>query len=132
MPIIKTLETVTTTAFIAPGNSGSSVFNMDGEIVALVFAGYGRGYSQGILVPYSHVRAFLEQEFRTIKWIKASNTEIYGRTTAAKKGSIGTSTVGTLNIRDIKIFPSIVSQELDATYIKLLQCEADKVCSLKR
>lgn len=131
LPIIKTLETTTTTALIAPGNSGSSVFNSDGEIVALVFAGYGRGYSQGILVPYAHVRAFLDQEFRTLKWVKANNTEIMGRNSNSKRGKTSNNTAGT-GLKNIRVFPSIVSEELDSIYIRMMQCEADQVCSLNR
>lgn len=62
MPKFTKYETVTTDAIIAPGSSGSAVYNDSHEIVALVFAGAGRSLSQGILVPWEYIVEFSEQE----------------------------------------------------------------------
>ena len=59
IPIVKQYTTRTTDALIAPGSSGSGVYNTSGNLVAVVFAGYGRGLSQGILVPWEYIYSFL-------------------------------------------------------------------------
>lgn len=61
IPIVKKFEATTTSALIMPGSSGSAVYNSKAEIVAVVFAGR-QGLSYGYLVPFEHVKQFLEQE----------------------------------------------------------------------
>lgn len=61
IPVVKKFEATTTSALIMPGSSGSAVYNNKAEIVAVVFAGR-QGLSYGYLVPFEHVKQFLEQE----------------------------------------------------------------------
>ena len=61
IPVVKKMEAVSTSALIMPGSSGSAVYNQKAEIVAVVFAGRG-GLSYGFLVPFEHVKQFLDQE----------------------------------------------------------------------
>lgn len=67
-PIVETFETQAISSIIAPGNSGSGVFNDDGELVNLVFAGIGGSLSHGITVPNGYVRSFLKSEVSKLKW----------------------------------------------------------------
>lgn len=65
IPIVKTYESQTASCTIMPGSSGSPVFNANGEIAGLVFAGSGDfGFSQ--LVPYEYISNFLEVELPNI------------------------------------------------------------------
>lgn len=60
-PIIRTYEAQFTGATIQAGNSGSAVYNEDGELSGLVFAGSGDfGYS--LIVPQSFVYNFINKE----------------------------------------------------------------------
>src|SRR5690606_16171617 len=67
IPIVKTFNSAYITAIIAPGNSGSAVYNSNGEIVGLVFAGKGRDLSHGIIVPHVYIRDFLVREVYSLK-----------------------------------------------------------------
>jgi S1-C subfamily serine protease len=67
-PIVETFETQAISSIIAPGNSGSGVFNSKGELVNLVFAGVGGSLSHGITVPNGYVRSFLKTEASRLKW----------------------------------------------------------------
>ncbi len=62
MPIYTKYETSMTDALVYPGSSGSAVYNNDNEIVALVFAGNGRGISQAILVPWEYIVDFAKED----------------------------------------------------------------------
>lgn len=60
-PIIKLYDATLVTATIMPGSSGSAVYNSDGELSNLAFAGSGQiGYAW--TVPYDAVIAFLSTE----------------------------------------------------------------------
>lgn len=60
-PIIKLYDATLVTATIMPGSSGSAVYNSDGELSNLAFAGSGQiGYAW--TVPYDAVVAFLSTE----------------------------------------------------------------------
>ena len=66
IPILKTYESQTASCTIMPGSSGSPVFNANGEIAGLVFAGSGDfGFAQ--LVPYEYISNFLEVELPNLK-----------------------------------------------------------------
>jgi len=52
-------DLIISTMFVAPGQSGSPVVNMDGELVAVVVASQG-GF--GALIPLETVREFLDQK----------------------------------------------------------------------
>lgn len=65
LPIIKTFDSQITSNLIQPGSSGSGVFNIRGELIAVVFAGSGDlGFN--FAVPYEFVKAFLEVESGTL------------------------------------------------------------------
>jgi len=64
-PIIKYYESVLTSATIMPGSSGSGVYNVNKELIGVVFAGQGDfGYSW--TVPYEQVVNFLTSEAQTL------------------------------------------------------------------
>lgn len=72
-PVIRTYESKMTSAMIAGGNSGSAVFNSKGEVVGVVFAGSGDGYSQSIIVPLEFLTNFLTKELPTLEWVHISD-----------------------------------------------------------
>jgi len=52
----------------APGSSGSGVFNEQGQLVGLVFAGMGKDFSHSYIVPYEYILEFLQEEQYKLKW----------------------------------------------------------------
>lgn len=65
MPILRSYEMQVVSATIMPGSSGSAVYNSDGEISGLVFAGRGElGY--GFIVPHEYLLEFLNAEIQTL------------------------------------------------------------------
>ena len=64
IPILETVDSQVISNLIKPGNSGSAVFNTKGEIVGLVFAGEGRGFSSGFIVPQIYLYYFLQNAHR--------------------------------------------------------------------
>lgn len=73
LPVIKTYETQVISATIQAGSSGSPVFNSEGEIGGLVFAGSG-DLSYAFIVPQEYVLNFLESEIKTLKSLKPNYT----------------------------------------------------------
>lgn len=74
LPIIKTFDSQVTSNLIQPGSSGSGVFNIRGELIAVVFAGAGDiGFN--FAVPYEFVKAFLETEQGTLPVQTANYTQ---------------------------------------------------------
>lgn len=74
VPVVKSFEAQVVSATIQPGSSGSAVYNSDGELSGLVFAGSGDlGY--GLIVPYEYVYNFLYKESKHIE-AKVPNTMI--------------------------------------------------------
>lgn len=69
MPITRKFEAQAISSIVAPGNSGSPVFNVQGEVVNLVFAGKGTSLSYALTVPNGQVRAFVFDESRRLKWV---------------------------------------------------------------
>ena len=61
MPIIKNYEAQVISNTIQPGSSGSAVFNKEGELSGLVFAGSG-DFGYGMIVPYEYVANFFDVE----------------------------------------------------------------------
>lgn len=59
MPVFKSFDSQVVSNLIKPGSSGSAVFNDDGEIVGVVFAGSGREFSHGFIVPQKHILYFM-------------------------------------------------------------------------
>lgn len=69
IPVIETLDSQLISNLIKPGNSGSAVFNTDGEVIGVVFAGTGREFSYGYIVPQIYLYYFLQNAHR-ISWVK--------------------------------------------------------------
>lgn len=61
MPLIRTFEAQVVSSTIMPGSSGSPVFNANGEISGLVFAGSGN-FGYAYVVPFEYISNFLEHE----------------------------------------------------------------------
>lgn len=78
MPILKSFESQVISAMIAPGNSGSPVYNDQGEIAGLVFAGNGQGISYGFIVPQEYVFNFVTNESIKMEWTSVSDEAVYG------------------------------------------------------
>jgi S1-C subfamily serine protease len=68
IPIIKSFEAQVVSATIMPGSSGSAVFNANGEISGLVFAGSGE-FGYGLIVPQEYISTFFELELPTLPMI---------------------------------------------------------------
>lgn len=78
LPVIKNFESILASATIMPGSSGSGVYNKDGELSGVVFAGQGSlGYAW--TVPYEQVLNFLFKEQRHLKYERPTNTtDLFG------------------------------------------------------
>lgn len=59
-PVMVDLEAQLVSNLIKPGNSGSAVFNADGELIGVVFAGSGRDFSYGLIVPQTFLSFFIK------------------------------------------------------------------------
>lgn len=64
-PVLQTYEAQLTSALISPGNSGSAVYDSNGKIVGLIFAGGGE-LSMGFMVPWEYVKDFVEFESKAL------------------------------------------------------------------
>jgi len=60
-PLIKQFDALLATALIMPGSSGSGIYNDDGELAGLVFAG-SAGLSYALTVPFEYVYNFVNFE----------------------------------------------------------------------
>lgn len=60
-PVVRTYESQVVGATIQAGNSGSAVYNENGEVAGLVFAGSG-DLSYGLIVPQEYIYNFLFSE----------------------------------------------------------------------
>ena len=63
-PVVQTLDAQLISNLIKPGNSGSAVFNPKGELVGVVFAGSGRDFSYGLIVPQIYLLYFTQNAKR--------------------------------------------------------------------
>lgn len=95
VPLIKSYEAQVVSATIMPGSSGSAVYNSNGEIAGLVFAGSGE-FGYGMIVPYEYVSTFFDIELPSIKAIFPNKDK--------KKSSDGTK----INWRNVCSHPSKV------------------------
>jgi len=120
MPVIRTYDTKVVSATIAPGNSGSAVYNSSGEIVGVVFAGYGRGLSHGIVVPHSYVKNFVSKESKKLKWKKVKNSYKYGDS-YFYKNSIKAIPFNIDNINTRVVFPAIFDERTNRDF-ELYKC----------
>ncbi len=66
LPVITTYQARVTSNFIQPGSSGSAVFNSDGYIAGLVFAGSGP-ISWAHIVPAEYVNYFVNKESKLLE-----------------------------------------------------------------
>lgn len=71
-PILQDFDAQVTSSLIMAGSSGSAVFDRNGDIAALVFAGSPDGLSYGFLVPHSYVHDFVTNS-KDYKWKRVSN-----------------------------------------------------------
>jgi len=77
IPKVTSYEAQLVTATIQPGSSGSAVYNSNGEIAGLVFAGSGElGYA--VIVPYEFVANFVLSEEKTTPYIRPQTTIALG------------------------------------------------------
>jgi hypothetical protein len=53
---------------IQPGSSGSGVFNQQGELIGVVFAGASRDFSFGFIVPQEYVLDFVKTA-HNLAWV---------------------------------------------------------------
>lgn len=67
-PIYELFETQVVSSIVAPGNSGSPVFDRYGRVTTLVFVGNGRGLSHALTVPNGYINNFLKRESKRLKW----------------------------------------------------------------
>lgn len=63
-PVIKAFDSQVTSNLIKPGNSGSAVFDKNGYLIGVVFAGDSREFSFGYIVPQIYLLYFTENEHR--------------------------------------------------------------------
>lgn len=73
IPVVEEFESVVISSQIKPGSSGSPVLTQNREIGGLVFAGSGRDFSYGFIVPHSYITHFLNIE-RLLSWKSVSTT----------------------------------------------------------
>ncbi len=127
MPIIKNYTAQTISAFIAPGNSGSGVYNNNGELIGLAFAGIGRGLSHGLIVPLEYLKVFLKTEKKDIKWIEANASKRLSELMAASANvrATGKPLNPTKENLERLIFPAIKSQKFENVMEKVEACRKD-------
>jgi len=64
IPVITTYESVTVSAIIMGGSSGSAVLDKDKNLSGVVFAGQGGGLSYAFIVPFEYVSIFVNEELQ--------------------------------------------------------------------
>lgn len=127
MPVIKDYATKTSSALIAPGNSGSAVFNSSGEIVGLAFAGNGRGLSHSFIVPLEYIKLFLKNHSK-IKWEEANGSIKYSELRSKRNTSVNTKSNHTIliftpeNLQKL-YFPAIKDAFMESLAEKLDSCK---------
>lgn len=67
-PILHDYDAQLVTATILPGNSGSPVFNDNGEIAGLVFASDSKELSYAEIVPQEYLKNFILKEIPKLTW----------------------------------------------------------------
>jgi len=68
-PIVESFDSQVVSNLIKPGSSGSAVFNGNGRLIGVAFAGNGRGFSHGFIVPHLYLLYFTQNAHR-FKWVK--------------------------------------------------------------
>lgn len=115
MPIIKNYTAQATSSMIAPGNSGSGVYNDKGEIVGLAFAGIGRGISHGLIVPLEYLRLFLSKEVRTLQWVESNAAKRGSEFMKSQQESVTTNIPSNKELGQIS-FPAIKSEKFETAF----------------
>jgi S1-C subfamily serine protease len=75
IPEVKSFDSQLVSGLIMPGSSGSAVFNDNGEIAGLVFAGSSRELSFAFIVPQEYVADFVNREVRGLPWLTPAPLE---------------------------------------------------------
>lgn len=127
LPIIRELNTNIVSNLVAPGNSGSAVYNNSGKIIGLIFAGSGRGMSPGIIVPFEYIKSFVDIELKgsKLKPVETAVAKTVAELDAEEDAAfrVGTA-VDIRNIGNLKnlVFPAIKDGTLDLIETKLRTC----------
>lgn len=78
IPVVKEYQATVVSATIQPGNSGSGVYNSQGELSGVAFAGAG-DFGYALVVPYEDMMQFLTKEIRQIPFTTPSNeVDLFG------------------------------------------------------
>jgi len=75
IPVIETFDSQLVTGTIMPGSSGSAVFNENGEIAGLVFAGNSKELSYAFIVPQEYIYNFVNNEAPSMEWSQAKPSD---------------------------------------------------------
>ena len=131
IPVIKEFEARTISSMIAPGSSGSGVYNTDNELVGVAFAGIGRGISYGFIVPYEYVYSFVYN--KKVKWIKVEGSYKITESRGYKKQLLKNATKLPTLLKNKNLpvvqFPAIYSKDTDKAFEKFGCLAAkDRVC----
>lgn len=122
IPVVKTYNAQTTSLVVAPGNSGSAVFDDSGKIVGLVFAGIGRSLSPGYIVPVQYLKVFLQKEVGTLKWVDANAAKSIRPTSKSLKAN--TTMLYKLRLRDVA-FPTVLAPKYEKISRQIENCKMD-------
>lgn len=87
IPVLTSYQSRLVTATIQAGSSGSAIYNDDGEISGLVFAGSG-DISYAFAVPYEAISNFVEKEQYELDFKKPNNTMEPGKKRKSKRKSV--------------------------------------------
>jgi S1-C subfamily serine protease len=109
IPVVTAYESVTVSAIIMGGSSGSAVLNANGELSGVVFAGQGSGLSYAFIVPYEYVSMFLKDSGDFIKIPLVDNENKSEETKQAKLAIIKACKLDKIKTRKIC---DILSQDL--------------------
>lgn len=86
-PIIRTYDAQFIGATIQAGNSGSGVFNENGELSGLVFAGSG-DFGYGMIVPFEYLYNFLNVEIKSGNLVTLKPETTFQINAAALNGNL--------------------------------------------
>lgn len=73
-PVVEVMDSQLTSNLIKPGNSGSAVFNPEGKLIGVVFAGDSRDFSFAYIVPQIYLLYFIQNAHR-FEWVQVG-TEV--------------------------------------------------------
>lgn len=119
IPKANSYESQLVTATIQPGSSGSAVYNENGEISGLVFAGSGDlGYA--LIVPYEYVADFVFHEEKTLV-LKKPNMGV-------SLGSQESEQIKSKNKKKVKSYKEIVNSCFQSKFKE--NSNISKICKL--